>query len=85
MKNCGIEKTAIRFPRKAKLYSERNEEHITDLEELISFIEPQKSEECLDVATGTGGLAIALASHCKNVRAVDIATGMLREAEKKKT
>jgi len=44
---------------------------------------PMAGEECLDVCTGTGGVALALAARGANVVGLDLAPGMLARAERK--
>ncbi|CAG0985599.1 demethylmenaquinone methyltransferase / 2-methoxy-6-polyprenyl-1,4-benzoquinol methylase [Myxococcaceae bacterium] len=44
---------------------------------------PAEGAHCLDVCTGTGGVAIALAARGANVIGLDLAPGMLARAEQK--
>ena len=52
---------------------------------LIERLPTTHSGKILDLATGTGDLAIMMAKHCKNgkIRAVDISEGMLNIGRKK--
>jgi ubiquinone/menaquinone biosynthesis C-methylase UbiE len=52
-----------------------------DLARLISLLAFTGAEEALDVATGTGHTALAIAPHCARVTGVDPTPEMLREAE----
>lgn len=54
----------------------------TDLDRMNNLINPQPDEIALDVATGGGHTAIALAKCVKNVVAIDITQEMLAEAQK---
>ncbi|MCL5292720.1 MAG: class I SAM-dependent methyltransferase [Actinobacteria bacterium] len=51
------------------------------LDLILRFIEPRPDDEALDVATGAGFTAAALAPHVKEVVAVDITEEMLEQAE----
>ncbi|HHX73760.1 MAG TPA: methyltransferase domain-containing protein [Firmicutes bacterium] len=51
-----------------------------DLERMLKLLAPEKNAMALDVATGGGHTACALAPHVKSVTAVDITREMLREA-----
>lgn len=44
---------------------------------------PAAGDACLDVCTGTGGVALALAARGANVVGLDLAPGMLARAERK--
>ncbi|WP_206812317.1 class I SAM-dependent methyltransferase [Paradesulfitobacterium ferrireducens] len=54
----------------------------TDLKRMIGLINPFSDATALDVATGGGHTAIALAKHVKQVVTIDITPEMLAEAEK---
>ena len=51
-----------------------------DLDTVVELLEPTGVERVLDVATGTGNLAMALSSHVKEVIGIDITPGMLELA-----
>lgn len=51
-----------------------------DLDTVVGLLDLQGTETVLDVATGTGYLAMALAPHAKRVIAIDITPGMLELA-----
>lgn len=50
---------------------------------LAEVAKPRDGEGCLDVCTGTGGVALALAQHGAAVVGVDLARGMLARARSK--
>ena len=50
------------------------------LQELVALAAPQTHELALDVATGTGNVALAMAPHCRGVVGVDLTMEMLQEA-----
>lgn len=52
-----------------------------DLQRMIGLLNPSSNAAALDVATGGGHTAIALAGHTKKVVAIDITLEMLAEAE----
>jgi ubiquinone/menaquinone biosynthesis C-methylase UbiE len=51
------------------------------LDALVQMAAPSSHDLALDVATGTGFTALALAPSCRRVVALDFTPGMLREAE----
>ena len=53
-----------------------------DLAALLDELKPGRTEEALDVATGTGFTALALAPFVKSVVGIDITEGMLQEARR---
>ncbi len=52
------------------------------LEEVVELAEPRPGEVALDVATGTGNAAFALASVCGRVTGLDLTPEMLAEARR---
>ncbi len=52
----------------------------TDLDTVVGLLDLKGNETVLDVATGTGYLAMALAPHVKRVIGIDITPGMLELA-----
>jgi ubiquinone/menaquinone biosynthesis C-methylase UbiE len=52
-------------------------------ERIAELATPEPDETCLDVCTGTGGVALALASRGARVLALDAAPGMLGRAARK--
>lgn len=52
------------------------------LAEVIELVEPEPADVVLDVATGTGNTALALAPHVAWVLGLDLAPGMLAEGAK---
>lgn len=74
---------ARRFGDASKAYAE-SPGHASgaDLGMLVQMIDPQPSMTVLDVATGAGHTAAALAARVKEVIAVDLAEGMIAETNK---
>jgi ubiquinone/menaquinone biosynthesis C-methylase UbiE len=52
------------------------------LDEIIGLAEPKAEEAALDVATGTGNTALALAAHVKHVTGLDLTPEMLDQARR---
>lgn len=52
------------------------------LEEVVALCEPHAGDEALDVATGTGNTALALAPHLKRVVGLDLTPAMLAQARR---
>ncbi len=52
------------------------------LQEVVDLAQPQRGDLVLDVATGTGNTAFALAPHVRRVIGVDLTREMLTEARK---
>ena len=69
------------FSRHAADYSRsRSHAHGSDLSALIKALKPRRSEVALDVATGTGFTAMALARRVGHVTGVDLTDEMLWQA-----
>ncbi len=51
-----------------------------DLERLVDLLDPQPTDDVLDVGTGTGQLALTLAPHVRSVIGVDVSDAMLEKA-----
>lgn len=54
----------------------------TRLEEVVALCLPEADDEVLDLATGTGHTALALAPHVRRVVGLDLTPEMLAEAER---
>lgn len=54
-----------------------------EIKEILDFLDLQRDQVVLEIGTGTGEFALAAASHCRKVYAVDLSRGMLTYAEKK--
>ncbi len=69
------------FGRQAEWYtvSQRHEQS-SGLEILTRLAAPAATDRALDVATGTGFTAFAMAARCRSVVALDFTSGMVREA-----
>jgi len=73
----------IQFGREANKYVTSNiHSSQIDLQSIIDFIEPQKNWKVLDIATGTGHLAVTLAPYVESVIATDITPEMIVETAK---
>jgi len=69
------------FGQRAASYRQsRTHGNKADLERMLKLLAPDKNAVALDVATGGGHTACALAPHVKSVTAIDITPEMLREA-----
>ena len=71
------------FGEHAQAYSKsRSHAQGADLAALIRALNPGKSEVALDVATGTGFTAVALAGRVGHVTGIDVTEEMLSQAER---
>ncbi|MCY3410600.1 MAG: methyltransferase domain-containing protein [Candidatus Heimdallarchaeota archaeon] len=73
------------FGREAEKYaiSKIHTDH-SDFVFILKFIKPLSHWKVLDIATGTGNLAFALAPHVKEIHATDITSEMLNQVKKRK-
>lgn len=70
--------TVHEFGRRSKAYATSNAlKDQADLERMVRLLNPSKNETVLDVATGTGYLAMALSPYVKQVMGLDITPKML--------
>lgn len=79
----GDAKDAVRtqFGRQASCYTVSDVHRESDgLATLVRLASPSPEDHALDVATGTGFTALALAPHCHRVVGLDFTPAMLREA-----
>src|SRR5690348_9616327 len=73
-----------RFSRSADLIAARQDARAADLErEIRHFVQPRGDERALDVGTGTGALALALAPHVREVVGVDLVPELLARARER--
>ena len=74
------------FDALAEIY-DRNMQKYRDIkgeiQEILSFLNIKPDQTVLEIGTGTGEFALAVAPHCSRVYAVDLSEGMLRCAENK--
>jgi ubiquinone/menaquinone biosynthesis C-methylase UbiE len=71
------------FGRQASWYTvSRRHEQSPGLEILIRLAAPGPADRVLDVATGTGFTAFAMAARCRSVVALDFTAGMVHEAQR---
>lgn len=78
-------KRAVRsqFGRQASWYTVSQVHRRSDgLSILLRQAAPTPRDRALDVATGTGFTALALAPHCREAIGVDLTDGMVREAQR---
>ena len=71
------------FSRAADMYAVSEHRAGSDLDTLIEFAEPVGDDVVLDVATGAGHVALALAPLVSSVVATDLATGMVDKARER--
>ena len=71
------------FSRAADMYAVSEHHTGSDLDTLIEFAEPVSGDVVLDVATGAGHVALALAPLVSSVVATDLATGMVDKARER--
>lgn len=70
------------FGRQAEWYTvSRRHEQSPGLEILKRLAAPSAADRVLDVATGTGFTAFAMAERCRSVVALDFTAGMVRQAQ----
>jgi ubiquinone/menaquinone biosynthesis C-methylase UbiE len=75
-----------RFSRSADLIASRQDARAADLErEIRHFVQPRGDERALDVGTGAGALALALAPHVREVVGVDLVPELLERARERAT
>ncbi|HLW47579.1 MAG TPA: methyltransferase domain-containing protein [bacterium] len=80
----GAAKRAVQsqFGRQASWYTvSRRHEQSPGLGILIRLAAPAAADRVLDVATGTGFTAFAMAARCRSVVALDFTAGMVHEAQ----
>lgn len=71
------------FGKHARDYSKsQSHAHGSDLAALLKALKPKKAEVALDVATGTGFTAVALAKFVGHVTGIDVTDEMLEQARK---
>ncbi|OAQ53734.1 hypothetical protein HTG_05590 [Natrinema mahii] len=79
-----LEEHAARFDEKAGEYDDsKSEEYHACANLVVEHAAPAADEVVLDLATGTGAIALAVAPDAKRVVGRDISDGMLEEAREK--
>ncbi|WP_226006315.1 class I SAM-dependent methyltransferase [Natrinema salinisoli] len=79
-----LEEHAARFDEKAGEYDDsKSDEYHACANLVVEHAAPEPDDVVLDLATGTGAIALALAPDATRVVGRDISEGMLEEAERK--
>ena len=79
-----LDEHAARFDEKASEYDDsKSPEYRACADLVIEHADPDSDETVLDLATGTGAIALALAADAERVVGRDISEGMLEEAQRK--
>lgn len=79
-----VQSSQAQFDRQAALYASSTVHRSgPSLPVLVEYAEVSPGERVLDVATGTGNTAFAIAERGAEVTAVDVSTGMLAQARKR--
>jgi SAM-dependent methyltransferase len=79
-----LEDHATRFDEKAATYDDdKSDEYNAAVSLVVDHAEPSAADTVLDVGTGTGAIALALAEDAGRVVGRDISEGMLAEARRK--
>src|SRR5665213_3629732 len=66
-------------PNAAKYASSKVHANPEELERLVKLIDPKPTDRVLDVATGSGNVALAFSPHVAEVVALDLTPSMLEQ------
>jgi SAM-dependent methyltransferase len=68
-------------PNAAKYASSKVHANPKELEQLVALIAPEDTDRVLDVATGSGNVALAFAPHVRDVVGLDVTPSMLEQVQ----